>query len=251
MTTEGSEDAARSSTSKQAKSPPRSIPISTARTWSRSRRLTIVRSSPTSAPVRSRSSISSSSDASRTLRRGEGTEGIAISPDQREVWAANRGGNTVSIIDVASAKVVATLALEVIPDPREVHRRRQARPRLQRAVGRRRRVGRRDAARSATHQDAVSSRRRNGGSPRSAFSSWRRCRGHSSRIPNADSVAVIDLQDVADRRLADGRQGAGRPRLLADRSVADLFCVAIRAKDLRPFAYRARRKARRYTARPL
>lgn len=46
---------------------------------------------------------------------GQGTEGIAISPDQREVWATNRGGNTVSIINVASAKVVATVESKSFP----------------------------------------------------------------------------------------------------------------------------------------
>jgi YVTN family beta-propeller protein len=66
---------------------------------------------------------------------GAGTEGIAVSRDQREVWATNRGGDTVSIIDIASPKIAATLYPEVVPDPSEIHRRRQARARLERAVG--------------------------------------------------------------------------------------------------------------------
>jgi YVTN family beta-propeller protein len=46
---------------------------------------------------------------------GKGTEGIAISPDHREVWATNRNGDTVSVIDVASLKVVATLPSASFP----------------------------------------------------------------------------------------------------------------------------------------
>jgi len=40
---------------------------------------------------------------------GKGPEGIDISPDGKEVWAGNSGGGTVSIIDTATNKVVATL----------------------------------------------------------------------------------------------------------------------------------------------
>lgn len=40
---------------------------------------------------------------------GKGPEGIDISPDGREVWAANSGDGTVSVIDTASKKVVATI----------------------------------------------------------------------------------------------------------------------------------------------
>jgi YVTN family beta-propeller protein len=40
---------------------------------------------------------------------GQGPEGIAISPDGREVWVANRGDGSVSVIDTATNKVVATL----------------------------------------------------------------------------------------------------------------------------------------------
>jgi YVTN family beta-propeller protein len=49
------------------------------------------------------------------ITTGDGTEGIAISLDEREVWAGNRDGNTLSIIDVASLKVVATLASKSFP----------------------------------------------------------------------------------------------------------------------------------------
>ncbi len=49
------------------------------------------------------------------IASGQGTEGIDISPDQREVWATNRDGNTVSVIDVASLKIVATLESKSVP----------------------------------------------------------------------------------------------------------------------------------------
>ena len=39
---------------------------------------------------------------------GKAVEGIDISPDDREVWAANAGDGTVSIIDTASGKVTQT-----------------------------------------------------------------------------------------------------------------------------------------------
>src|SRR5258708_20706007 len=39
------------------------------------------------------------------VKVGKGPEGIDISPDEKEVWAANSGDGTVSIIDVASKKV--------------------------------------------------------------------------------------------------------------------------------------------------
>lgn len=38
---------------------------------------------------------------------GKGPEGIDLSPDEKEVWAANSGDGTVSVIDVAKKKVVA------------------------------------------------------------------------------------------------------------------------------------------------
>lgn len=39
---------------------------------------------------------------------GKGPEGIDISPDDKEVWAANSGDGTVSVIDVATSKVIHT-----------------------------------------------------------------------------------------------------------------------------------------------
>src|SRR5277367_1220275 len=43
---------------------------------------------------------------------GKGPEGFDLSPDGKEVWAANSGDGTVSIIDVASKKVTATIDLK-------------------------------------------------------------------------------------------------------------------------------------------
>jgi len=43
---------------------------------------------------------------------GKGPEGFDLSPDGKEVWAANSGDGTVSVIDVASKKVTATLDLK-------------------------------------------------------------------------------------------------------------------------------------------
>jgi YVTN family beta-propeller protein len=43
---------------------------------------------------------------------GKGPEGFDLSPDGQEVWAANSGDGTVSVIDVASKKVAATLDLK-------------------------------------------------------------------------------------------------------------------------------------------
>ena len=43
---------------------------------------------------------------------GKGPEGIDLSPDGREVWAANSGDGGVSIVDVATKKVVKTLDVQ-------------------------------------------------------------------------------------------------------------------------------------------
>jgi YVTN family beta-propeller protein len=43
---------------------------------------------------------------------GKGPEGIAMSPDESVVWAANSGDGTVSIIDAASKKVMGTIDLK-------------------------------------------------------------------------------------------------------------------------------------------
>lgn len=44
---------------------------------------------------------------------GRGSEGFDVSPDHKEVWVANALDATVSVIDLASKKVVATLAANV------------------------------------------------------------------------------------------------------------------------------------------
>jgi YVTN family beta-propeller protein len=44
---------------------------------------------------------------------GRGSEGFDVSPDGKEIWVANAGDGTVSVIDVAQKKVTATLAVNV------------------------------------------------------------------------------------------------------------------------------------------
>ena len=44
---------------------------------------------------------------------GQGVEGFDVSPDGKEIWAANAGDGTVTIIDVASKKVKETVPISV------------------------------------------------------------------------------------------------------------------------------------------
>jgi YVTN family beta-propeller protein len=44
---------------------------------------------------------------------GRGSEGFDVSPDGKEAWVANAWDGTVSVIDIAAKKVVATLAANV------------------------------------------------------------------------------------------------------------------------------------------
>jgi YVTN family beta-propeller protein len=44
---------------------------------------------------------------------GRGAEGFDVSPDSREVWAANAQDGTISIVDVAGKKVIQTLEANV------------------------------------------------------------------------------------------------------------------------------------------
>jgi DNA-binding beta-propeller fold protein YncE len=44
---------------------------------------------------------------------GRGSEGFDVSPDRKEAWVANARDGTVSVIDIAEKKVVATLAANV------------------------------------------------------------------------------------------------------------------------------------------
>jgi YVTN family beta-propeller protein len=50
------------------------------------------------------------------IQTGEGAEGLAVTPDGREVWVVNRIARTISIVDTASLKV--THSIEVPPDAR-------------------------------------------------------------------------------------------------------------------------------------
>jgi YVTN family beta-propeller protein len=47
------------------------------------------------------------------VKVGRGSEGFDVSPDGKEIWVANAGDGTVSIIDVASKTVTQTLAADV------------------------------------------------------------------------------------------------------------------------------------------
>jgi YVTN family beta-propeller protein len=47
------------------------------------------------------------------VRVGNGSEGFDVSPDGKQIWVANAGDGTVSIIDVASKQVTQTLAAVV------------------------------------------------------------------------------------------------------------------------------------------
>lgn len=47
------------------------------------------------------------------VRVGSGSEGFDVSPDGKEIWVANAGEGTVSIIDIASKRVTRTLAADV------------------------------------------------------------------------------------------------------------------------------------------
>ena len=43
------------------------------------------------------------------IRTGEGAEGLAVSPDDAEVWVANRLASTISVVDTRALAVVATI----------------------------------------------------------------------------------------------------------------------------------------------
>jgi len=53
--------------------------------------------------------------AIKQIPTGKGAEGIAITPDGREVWVTNREADTVSVIDVSSLEVVATVPAAKFP----------------------------------------------------------------------------------------------------------------------------------------
>ncbi len=56
------------------------------------------------------SMIDRASGSVTTLPLADGSEGSDISPDGREVWIVNRGADSISVIDTATEKVVATFA---------------------------------------------------------------------------------------------------------------------------------------------
>jgi YVTN family beta-propeller protein len=53
--------------------------------------------------------------AIKQIPTGKGAEGIAITPDGREVWVTNREADTVSVIDVATLEVAATFPAAQFP----------------------------------------------------------------------------------------------------------------------------------------
>jgi YVTN family beta-propeller protein len=48
-----------------------------------------------------------------SVKVGNGSEGFDVSPDRKEIWVANAQDATISVIDFAAKKVVATLAVNV------------------------------------------------------------------------------------------------------------------------------------------
>lgn len=44
----------------------------------------------------------------RSIRTADGSEGIDVAPNGREVWVVNRGANTISVIDAANDSVLTT-----------------------------------------------------------------------------------------------------------------------------------------------
>ncbi len=52
--------------------------------------------------------IDRTTDIVKSIRTGAGAEGIAVSPDGREVWVTNREANTVAVISTASDSVAVT-----------------------------------------------------------------------------------------------------------------------------------------------
>jgi YVTN family beta-propeller protein len=63
----------------------------------------------------------------KTLKLGEGSEGLDVSPDGRELWVANREQDTVAIIDAETLEIVETvdcasfpIRLKFTPDGRHV-----------------------------------------------------------------------------------------------------------------------------------
>jgi len=51
----------------------------------------------------------------KTLKTGEGAEGIEITPDGAEVWVTNRAADTISVVDAESLEIENTLVSEAFP----------------------------------------------------------------------------------------------------------------------------------------
>jgi len=73
----------------------------------------IVTSNVSSASVSIMERIGSGTWAETVVGVGRESEGLDVTPDGKEIWVANAGDGTVSIIDATSKKVVATLAVNV------------------------------------------------------------------------------------------------------------------------------------------
>ncbi|HSY83033.1 MAG TPA: hypothetical protein VK807_14780 [Gemmatimonadaceae bacterium] len=73
----------------------------------------IVTSNVSSASVSIMERIGSGTWAETVVGVGRESEGLDVSPDGKEIWVANAGDGTVSIIDATSKKVIATLAVNV------------------------------------------------------------------------------------------------------------------------------------------
>ncbi|HMM36623.1 MAG TPA: YncE family protein, partial [Thermoanaerobaculia bacterium] len=62
-------------------------------------------------------------ERTRTVKTGEGAEGIAVTPDGKEVWVGNRASDTLTVLDAATLETKRTLPcaqfpirLEIAPD---------------------------------------------------------------------------------------------------------------------------------------
>lgn len=51
----------------------------------------------------------------KNISTGQGAEGIALSPNEREVWVTNRGDDSISIVDAAKLEVSVTLPCPSFP----------------------------------------------------------------------------------------------------------------------------------------
>jgi YVTN family beta-propeller protein len=64
----------------------------------------------------------------RHIATGDGAEGIDVSPEGKHVWVSNRGDNTISVVDVATDEIVASMdsggkmpiRVKFTPDGRQV-----------------------------------------------------------------------------------------------------------------------------------